>query len=395
MYRLPINKLKVKELVAQCKHLNIFPIFLSHYFPKSEPNPVSDLLSELIEESVVYLKIMSQEEVSSFVEELPLDIKMFLDNRPASTDTNAFLERIALYNLVALTKEEYISYRQVVNQNIDDSEVIKIYPEIRDKLDKDNLLYLDKEFKMFDGGIEYKDHILHYHQFLRRGYYSNPNFDFLSRFRGYYYQTRDRNRFRIAIDHHRIMPREFYQQLGERDVWYGPKFDKQMIDDRNAIGFTVHKRSKPSLFDMSGNLEQTEFYWSYKNGIKTFEIEEVSGKDNLFDSYYLNRYFHAERDINEKILRHCDGAVKVYLQKDYEERIASTIPREFKSFKKVKLFRIDGDIDVDEWIELLSLFYKGNEMIIEYFNPEQFEVMFGKQIRHYQAVMRERNNKNT
>ncbi len=50
-----------------------------------------------------------------------------------------------------------------------------------------------------------------------------------------------------------------------------------------------------------------------------------------------------------------------------------------RSLKRIKLFRIDGDIDVDKWIELLSQFFKGNEMIIEYFDPELFQQKFPDQ----------------
>jgi hypothetical protein len=55
------------------------------------------------------------------------------------------------------------------------------------------------------------------------------------------------------------------------------------------------------------------------------------------------------------------------------------MPREPRSFKRIKLFRIDGNIDVDKWIELLSQFFKGNEMIIEYFDPKLFQQKFPDQ----------------
>jgi hypothetical protein len=41
-----------------------------------------------------------------------------------------------------------------------------------------------------------------------------------------------------------------------------------------------------------------------------------------------------------------------------------------------KLFRIDGAIDLDDWLGLVSMFYKGNEMVIEYFDPKLFNEKF-------------------
>lgn len=79
------------------------------------------------------------------------------------------------------------------------------------------------------------------------------------------------------------------------------------------------------------------------------------------------------------VLHHCDGAVKVYLKDEYNRRLNTYMPREPRSFKRIKVFRIDGDIDVDKWIELLSQFFKGNEMIIEYFDRELFQQRFPEQ----------------
>jgi hypothetical protein len=349
------------------------------------------MLNELVEECVEYLSIMTDDEVDRLVYDFPVGCKMFIERRPLEGTTRMWLERIALYYLVAICQEEYFSIKQVLTDRLEDSVVLGIYPELKDRIDSDDMLHIDGALWLFDGGIEYKDHILHYHQFLRRKFHSNPNFDFLGRFISYYYQTKARNSFRIAIDHRRIMPKEFYQQLGERDAWFGPPFDRSKLDDPNAVGLTVVTRIKPSLFDMAGNkLDRTELYWSYKDGIKTFEVEELSREGEYCDSYYLNRYVHSERDVNLRVLRHFDGAVKVYLKDDYTRRMETQLPQELKSHRKIKLFRIDGDVDIDEWIELSCLFFKFNEMLIEYFNAEQFEKMFGEKIRHYRAVMLER-----
>jgi hypothetical protein len=182
------------------------------------------------------------------------------------------------------------------------------------------------------------------------------------------------------------MSKEFYRHIVEMDRWFGPGFDKGKLDDRNSTGLTVITRVKPSIFDLTNRLDRTEFHWSYMEEIKTSEVEEISEKGFIFDAYYINKYTHSEMDVNHHILRHFDGSVKIYLQDGYEQRLDSSIPRELKSYKKIKLFRIDCDIAIDEWTELLSHFFKGNEMIIEYFNPEQDGPLFGEQIRKYREI---------
>jgi hypothetical protein len=380
MTNLPFDQKKAAELIRQCRHLNIFPSFLNKYYPGEPSNPVSKLLQELLDEAVGLLGIMSEAEIRSLVESLPTGLRAVVDLRVKDDLDDLKLRRIAFQCLVAFVQNGYFPFKTAVDGDLGQSEVLKVYPELRDLLDDDGLLRLDDRFTLYDAGIEYKDHVLHYHQFLRRGFTSNPNFDFLNLFIDYYVRTASTNTFRVAIDHSRLMPKEFLQQLVEFDTWYGPRFDRSKLDDPNEVGLTVLKRT-PTLvakifFD---NVERTEFFWSYRDGIKTFEVEGVSEESALFDAYYLNKYVHSERDVRASVLRHCDGAVKVYLKDEYNQRLNTYMPREPRSFKRIKLFRIDGDIDVDKWIELLSQFFKGNEMIIEYFDPELFQQKFPDQ----------------
>jgi hypothetical protein len=152
------------------------------------------------------------------------------------------------------------------------------------------------------------------------------------------------------------------------------------------LGTTVVFRSRPSIFDRTNKLDRTEFLWQYKEGIKTLHIEELSSLDHMFASYYLNRYVHCERDILHKYTRHFDGAVKVYTGDAYQKRLDSHMPRAKKCLRKIKLFRIDGHIYDEQWIDLISSFYRDNEMLIEFFDPQYFERLFGEQIRKYRRV---------
>ena len=386
MQRLPIDQSKVDNLIRQCKHLNVFAVDLPYYYLGEEkPNPVSSLMTELVEECIQYLSIMTEEEIRSLVSGFPPGVRVLV-GYDDGIDNHFSLDRVAIGYLVAVVQESYLSFKQIISGDTSDSKLLQEYPELHDKLDDDGLLILDGDFRPSDVGIGYKDHVIQYHQFLRRGYRANPNFSFLGRFVGYYLQTEPRNQFRVAIDFHRLMPKEALRHILEMDTWFGAIFDRSKLDEPNATGLTVVKRIKPSIFDTDNDLDRTEFYWSRRDEIKTLEVEELSGESYLFDSYYLNRYVHSERDINERILRHFDGAVKVYLQDSYKNRLASQMPAEPRSFRKIKLFRIDGDIDIDEWIDLISFFYKGNEMIIEYFNPQQFEQLFGERIREYSRI---------
>ena len=50
---------------------------------------------------------------------------------------------------------------------------------------------------------------------------------------------------------------------------------------------------------------------------------------------------------------------------------------------KVKMFRVDCEdgIQLERWVELVSFFYRGNEMLLDYLNPQQFDAAFGERAR--------------
>jgi hypothetical protein len=200
MHELPLDKKKIEALIKKSRHYNIFPIRLPNYLPEVQEHPITDLLAELVEEARGYLSVSSDAEIESLLDSLPAGITMMLDRRPEWRDDEQ-LRRIAIYYVVWEIQRSYFSFKGVVNEDTEASEVLKIYPELKERFDKDGLLYIDADLTLYDGGIEYRDHVLRYHQLLRRGYISNPNFDFLGRLLSYYHQTSASNQFLIAIDH--------------------------------------------------------------------------------------------------------------------------------------------------------------------------------------------------
>lgn len=386
MNDLPLDSRKLGVLASQCRHCNVFPIFLGNYYHDPKPHPVSNLLKELVDEAVQYLRVMTESEVSCLVASLPPAARMYMDLSGAPPYDKTALHQIALRYLGAAVQRDYLSFRTIVTAEPRSTEVLTEFPELWELMDGDGLLHLGEGLTPLDVGILYRGYILHYHQFLRRGYSSNVNYNFTTGFREYYLRSHHSNRFSVALDLHRFTPKDFYARILEEDTWFGPHFDRSRLDDVNATGLTVVARRRPSIFDRTNQLDRTEFYWSVRGGVKTLEIEELSSKERVYDSYYLNRYAHTERDTHRAIIGHFDGAVKVYLKSEYASRMDAHIPQEPRSYKKVKMFRIDGDIDIDIWIQLLANFYKSNEMVIEYFDPQQYQQHFAERNKRYREI---------
>ena len=91
--------------------------------------------------------------------------------------------------------------------------------------------------------------------------------------------------------------------------------------------------------------------------------------------------------MDEGRLRHFDGAVKVYAKDRYDlDRFSRTMPYEERCQYKVKLFRIDGEVDPERWLDLIGYFFSGNEMVLEYFDPEEYDRVFGETIGKLRAL---------
>lgn len=387
MAQLKISPQDIKELLRQCLHHNIAPIFLP-YCLDGKPKPVFAVLRPIFEDCVKQLNEKTLVEVQAIVHGIPSEFRFMVEpvEEPLLKEK---IVRIAEYYIAGKIWKGCNSVTDVLKLSLRNSSVIKVCPELKKLFDDDGLLLLNDDFELIDGGIKYGEYILHYHQFLRSGFSANPNIDFISAFVRFRSKTKDTNQFRIAIDHRRIMKFADYQSFAERDIWFGPKFAPETLDDISNIGLTVVVRSQPSPFEFTNSLIKTEFLWKSNESekVKTLEIEEVGSFNNIHDHWHINRYAHSERDTAKQTFRHFDGAVKLYEQSNYQNRLDEKMPHQIKSKHYIKLFRIDGNINLENWLSLLSMFYKSNEMVIEYFDPALFENKFRPMITQYQNAI--------
>ena len=393
MHELALDSQKLIELVDKCKHFSISPKDLPSYERGTLKKPgVNGLLIELTNQAVEDLLVLSQEEKKSLVKSYPASFHMYIDIDSIDFDDETDIRKVAVYYISAEIYRRKYSFKKIVNETNDTSTIIKKFQELKGKLDNDNLLCIDDSFIMHDYGIEYRDHIIKYHRLLRSRYLSYSNSKFLGRWISYYVKTKSSNNFRIAVDHHsEVISKENYGRVCEFDTWYGPDFDLNRLDDPDYIGLTIVKRNKNSLFENDYKLDRTEFFWSYRDDIKTFEIEEISDNGQWYDHYFFNRYIHSERDVQKGITRHLDGAIKIYIKNNYKSRMDEHLPDK-SSYKKIKLWRIDGNIDVDSWIKLISFFYDGNEMVYEYFDPKGFKEKIELRVRDFKEWKKQQEN---
>lgn len=257
------------------------------------------------------------------------------------------------------------------------SRVYNEYPELTSFESDEGLLSLDAPGLSVDplgGALCYKQHYIYFHQFLRRNFTSNPNYHFLTEL-WRYHQRHPEQRVSVAIDHLRLTPIDHALLSLEKDRSFGPPLRMETLDDPHAVGLTVYRPRAAQW--MHPEYDRTEFFWSFLDGLKTLQIEEVvpeSPSVQLSDDHVLTRYVHSIRNVTAHTVTahtfvHLDGAVKVYARNAWKQRFVQQLPDTIKGQTKMKVFRIDGRIPDDEWSKLISLYFQSNYMVPEYLNP--------------------------
>lgn len=368
------HRQKIERLAVELRHYDIHPLYLpdvedlyeeNHLVRSLRDDLVADL-SECLLSADNDEKQMTYETLDTFFKE-QIDLDLFFQ-RDLQTAKNA-----AIYLLVTLVKQRYYDLtRYILGESKGQSDVLKIYPELAQFENEEGLIPFGTPHFVpagVGGGVYYKDHVVHYHQFLRRNFTANLNFSFLNALVEYYKSHRDQF-VAVAIDHFRLMPKEAFRQMFEKDRSFGPPLALPSLDDPQAVGLTI-RRLMPRFIPLY-NYERTEFYWSLSEGYKAFQVEEVYSLDHLPDTgkeYVLVRSIHSLRDIKNHEFIHLDGSVLVYLRNQYPERYEKTIKDEIQRVREIKVFRIDGKISDNDWSKLVGYFYQQNIMVAEYLNP--------------------------
>lgn len=168
----------------------------------------------------------------------------------------------------------------------------------------------------------------------------------------------------------------------------GPHFN----DDLRMIPEGVTCHNNEHYDNVFSNLLSTQFYWHIQDGKRTFECEELCDRESISfndgkDMLWGCRYVHSMLEPETGIPIHLDGAIRIYDEEQILKRIdeKTDISKCGKDSKYKKLWRIDNEIPIRQWKQLISAFYRENTLIGEY---------FGGKDEKYDAVISSANNQN-
>ncbi|TLX26633.1 hypothetical protein PYS58_06620 [Chryseobacterium indologenes] len=251
-------------------------------------------------------------------------------------------------------------------------------------LDKDGLIdfkLLCSKFSkhVFAKGYLYSDnYIAMASHYFRRGYYFENGFEprFIDKF--WNINSSDYEEIKICIDLNHIRIDVDNSMTIELDTWYGAKFDKN-IENISSDPIKLRPSFEFDEGDISlffANVYCLDIKWTTSKNIKTFQAEEIKTESIKVQvdgvDFFPVRYIHAEYDIITKTFRHFDGAIHFYTQDEYFQRRDSDLNHNEKTDSQIKskskkIFKINGKIEVNTWIDLCSHFFSHNPLVIEYF----------------------------
>jgi hypothetical protein len=188
------------------------------------------------------------------------------------------------------------------------------------------------------------------------------------------------NKF-IAVDEDRVRIDVDGPLYMEADTWYGPPFDEEI---RNIQNGNVKLRppgdlSSTHLDFFFASAYSVDVCWTERDGVKTFQALELKTETTVVQldgvPHHPARYLHAEFDLSTGNFRHFDGAVQYLREDEYLLRRDTDFGMIYKDARHMKprskkVFKLNGLLPTETWVELCGHFMAANPLMHEYFTGE-------------------------
>lgn len=266
-----------------------------------------------------------------------------------------------------LTDEKSVAPISAVAFN-DPGIVFRVFPELAELINDDGLIDLQYLEPVQPGIYKRDKYLLFAHRYLRRScsIVNSLNDDFLQRFQELPKQYSNLS-LRIHLDLDLIGLAGTESGELEYAYWWGLHFK----DDLENIPSGVTRHQNDTYDNLFSNLVFTDFGWYFQDGNKTLEIEEVCDRPTIIKPDEVPqigcRYVHSFLNMKTNLPTHLDGAIRAYSEEKLLARLDVNLDATERDTVYTKLWRIDGDIPVILWKELITHYYRDNHLVGEYF----------------------------
>ncbi len=290
------------------------------------------------------------------------------------------MERISQWNMVVNSLDEYVE--QII------SKTHRIENEFNLTVNDDGMIRLTGDQEIRKHGIVLGESLIFPHAFLRR--YGSSNFVdinvLLSRF------VNSGKEVFVRLDPFKQGEKSEYQEILERDVYYGPKFSEDILTCENNFKPTLHYTE----FENPANRVQLLTYpvkytifrpsWlDVKKQIVQYYIEELVVPMEKYkyqserlppfsgNKYVAQKFVHLTFDRRNNYFEHIDGSVRIFKREEYFkvfsilESTGNIYPQHIEGVNRYKLFKVKGELKREEISLVLKEFLMYNPQIKEYF----------------------------
>ena len=265
----------------------------------------------------------------------------------------------------ALKKEDISCPTYRLQNNIFDISQV-FYPQ-----DRDSLFIVSDPKIIFSKGILINENILVlFHAFLRRGF-SEPN-AYNKRVIEKLREIKLRNpniQLAFLVNPHTISFKSEFKEVIECDYAWGPKIPRSLSNLTEGVTKYMSNEKDRAM----DNLLATEFWWhKQEKDIMELEIEELRDKSVYLlrnkQAHFVLRYAHLQYDKRKDKVIHLDCAIRIYPADKYDERLNKNdiSKANKKDSTRIKLFKLDGIINLKDAFDVLSLFFMNNSDVRAY-----------------------------
>jgi hypothetical protein len=316
-----------QNLIEYLSHENIeLNWCLKDYLNKVSLN--SNLLKEFIE---------------SISDELIVQYNMTNSNKSIAK------ERIAAILLNKTIQEERIKYLQC-NKNLPTP-----YNKLNGLIDFDeNFLINTDNLSYFRGILKISDYVYHVLPSIQQKnslYWALLELDKISEY----------SSISVRLDPFMYKHEDNHRIMINKMLIYGVPLNWKRI---NTLKDTIHAKWQADNPESSSYLF-TEIVWDRRSDGVHFVCEETPNMRNV--SLRGSRYFHAIYNPEREVFTHTDGAIRIYDSIKLEQRDSVHVRNSGKIGKRIKIFKINGDIKREDWCNLVSAFFVWNQDIYNYF----------------------------
>jgi hypothetical protein len=148
--------------------------------------------------------------------------------------------------------------------------------------------------------------------------------------------------------------------MSYRMLWWGQPVD---WSDLVASQGEIFGRWAPGR--LGARSEFTDYAWSPRNDEQHLFIEEMPKREDASISW--SRYLHAIFHRPSGAITHFDGAIRIYSDQEWDTRFAVHVHRTGKVGRRLKVFRVDGEIHPNVICPIGGTFYVWNYDVARFF----------------------------